>query len=124
VPATLAQHPTHFDLQEDARVATRQIANDPRTSVVPALLRSTTATAERFFERRTRMMTRAFGSPNTPRTVLCGRNPGKAYASHSRRRRFAELAIRKSSQFRATEKTPFFTREMLDLPPQFTHTNP
>ena len=34
-------------------------------------------------------MTRAFGSPKTPRTVGCGRKPGNAYASHSRR--FASL---------------------------------
>jgi hypothetical protein len=82
-------------------------------------VRRSAATAERFFERRTRLMTRAFGSPSTPRTVLCGRNPGKAYASHSRRCRFVELAIRKSSQFRATQETSFFTRQTLDLPPQF-----
>jgi hypothetical protein len=94
LPATLAPHPTHLDLQKDARVATRQIANVPRAPVVPADVRSTTATAERFFERRLRVMTRAFGSPNTPRTVGSGRNPENAYASHSRRFRFAELAIR------------------------------
>jgi hypothetical protein len=85
-------------------------------------VRRSAATAERFFERRTRLMTRAFGSPSTPRTVLCGRNPGKAYASHSRRCRFVELAIRKSSQFRATQETSFFTRQTLDLPPQLNHT--
>ena len=117
VPATLAPHAPHLELQVDARVATRQIANAPRASVVPARVRSTAAAAERFFERRTRVMTRAFGSPNTPRTVGCGRNPGKAYASHSRRCRFAELAIRKSSQFRATPETSSFTRAMLDLSP-------
>ena len=124
LPATLAQHATHFDLQKDARVATRQIANAPRPPVVPTSVHSTAATADRFFERRLRMMTRAFGSPKTPRTVGSGRNPGNAYASQSRRGRFAELAIRKSSQFRAAQKTPFFTLEMLDLPPQFTHSIP
>jgi hypothetical protein len=92
-PATLAPHPTQLDLHKDARVATRQIANAPRASVVPAHVRSSTATAERFFERRLKVMTRAFGSPNTPRTVGSGRNPGNAYSSQSRRRRFAELAI-------------------------------
>lgn len=93
VPATLAQHPTHLDVQKDARVVTRQIANAPCASVVPARVHSTTATADRFFERRLRVMTRAFGSPNTPRTAGSGRNPGNAYSSQSRRRRFAELAI-------------------------------
>ncbi len=93
VAATLAPHATHLELQIDARVATREIANAPRASVVPARLGSTTAAADVFFERRTRVMTRAFGSPKTPRTVGCGRKPGNAYASHSRRCRFAELAI-------------------------------
>jgi hypothetical protein len=75
------------------------------------------------FERPTRgLMTRAFGSPNTPRAVLGGGNSGKAYASRSRRCRFAELAIRKSSRFRATQETPFFTRTKLDLSPQMIHT--
>ena len=92
-PATLALHAAHLDLQKDARVATRQIAKAPRASVVPARVHSTAATADRFFERRLRVMTRAFESPNTPRTVGSGRNPRNAYASQSRRRRFVELAI-------------------------------
>jgi hypothetical protein len=120
--AALALHAPHLELEVDARIAAGQIPRAPQAPVVPAPVRSSAAAAERFFERRIRVMTRAFGSPNTPRTVLSGRNPGKAYASHSRRCRFAELAIGKSSQFRAAQKTPFFTREMLDLLPQFTHT--
>jgi hypothetical protein len=76
-----------------AHVPTRQIADAPRSSVVPAQTRSTRATAECFFERRVRVMTRALGSPNTPRTVGCGRNPTNAYASQSRRNRFADLVI-------------------------------
>src|SRR4051812_30554168 len=40
-----------------------------------------------------RLMTRAFGSPKTPRR---GRKPGNAYASHSRRSRFAEFAVQTS----------------------------
>jgi hypothetical protein len=92
-PATSARHAPYLELQVDARVATGEIAHAPHASVVPARVHSTTAAARRFFERRTRVMTRAFGSPKTPRTVGCGRNPGNAYASHSRRWRFAELAI-------------------------------
>jgi len=38
-------------------------------------------------------MTRAFGSPKTPHTAGSGRKPGKQYASHSRRLRFARPAI-------------------------------
>jgi len=112
----------HLEFEVNARIAAGQIPRAARAPVVPALVRASAAAAERFFERRTRVMTRAFGSPNTPRTVLCGRNPGKAYASHSRRCRFAELAIRKSSQFRAALETPLFTREMPDLPQKLTHT--
>jgi hypothetical protein len=85
-------------------------------------MRTSAVAAECFFERRTSAMTRAFGSPKTPRTVLRGRNPRKAYASHNRRCRFDLLAMRKSSQFRATQKTSFFIREILDLSLQFTHT--
>ena len=98
MPASLAQHPTHFDLQEDACASTRQIANHPHASVVPSHVRSTAATADRFFERRLKVMTRAVGSPNTPRTVGSVRNPGKLYASHSRRFRFADLAIQTCCQ--------------------------
>jgi hypothetical protein len=54
-------------------------------------LNPTTDPAGRFFERRRSVMTRAFGSPNTPRTMGRGRNTGKAYASRSRRFRLAAL---------------------------------
>ena len=91
--ATAALHAPHLDLQINARVATGQIANAPRAPVVPPGVNSTATAADRFFERRTRVMTRAFGSPNTPRTVGFGRNPSNAYASHSRRFRFVGLAI-------------------------------
>jgi hypothetical protein len=92
--AASAAHPPHLELQIDARVATGKIAYLSHPAVVPAVVRAPTAAAERFFERRTRVMTRAFGSPKTPRTVGSGRKPGNAYASQSRRRRrFAEFAI-------------------------------
>lgn len=84
---------SNLEFQVDARIAAGQIANLADTPVVPTRVCATTAAAKRFFERRTRVMTRAFGSPKTARTVGCGRKPGNAYASHSRRCRFAELAI-------------------------------
>src|SRR5713101_161507 len=93
VTATPARHAPNLDLQVDARVATGKIANQPYAPIVPARVHATAAAADCFFERRTRMTTRAFGSPNTPRTVGCGRNPGKVYVSHSRRGRFAEFGI-------------------------------
>src|ERR1700675_4391145 len=105
----LAATPTidapNLQLEQHSSVAARKIAHPPRLAVVPARLRTATAATGRFFERRTRVMTRAFGSPKTPRTVGCGRKPGNAYASHSRRCRFAELAIWESSQFRAVPET-------------------
>ena len=106
VPATLARHAPDLDLQVDARVATGKIANPPHAPIVPARVHATAAAADRFFERRTRMITRAFGSPNTPRTMLCGRKPGKAYASCSRRCRLVEFVIRFRCQIRAPHKMP------------------
>jgi phosphoglycolate phosphatase-like HAD superfamily hydrolase len=46
-------------------------------SVVPTPVYSTTRPTTRFFERRRRVITRALGSPKTPRTVGSGRNPGE-----------------------------------------------
>ncbi len=96
----------YLDLQVDARVATRQIAYLPHAPLVPARLRSATAAADCFFERRSRVMTRAFGSPKMPRTVCCGRTPGNVYASHSRRCRLLEFAIPRSCQNSAPKETP------------------
>ena len=122
-PATLALDAPYLEFEVNAGIPAGQVARAARTPVVPAHVRPCAAAAERFFEPRTSVMTRAFGSPKTPRTVGCGRNPGKAYASHSRRCRFVELAMRKSSQLRDPPQTPIFTRGKLDLLPQFTHTS-
>src|SRR5665811_894501 len=93
--ATAASHPPDLNLQEDARVAARQITNLPYTPVVPTRMNSPAAPANRFFARRASVMMRAFGSPKTPRTVGWGRKPGNMYVSHRRRCRFDELAIGK-----------------------------
>ena len=93
---TLAQHASHFELEINAAVGAGQIASQPRTAVVPARVHATTGPTGVFFERRTRVMTRAFGSPKTPRTVCSGRKPWNAYASHSRRFRLIEFAIQTS----------------------------
>src|SRR6202171_4776676 len=121
-PATSTPHTPHLDLQIDAPVATREIAYLAHAPVVPARVHSAALAACGFFERRTRVMTRALGSPKTPRTVGRGRNPGNAYASHSRRARFDKIAMRTCSQFQASLKTPIFTRLQHDLSRQFTHT--
>jgi hypothetical protein len=106
VTATPTQHAPDLDLQVDARVATGKIANMPHAPIVPARVHATAAAADSFFERRTRMITRAFGSPNTPRTVVCGRKPENAYASHSRRCRFAEFAIHSRCQIPIPREMP------------------
>lgn len=118
----LALYAPHLEFDVGARIATGEIARLARAPVVPARVRSPAVATKRFFEGRTRLMTRPLESPNTPRTVLCGRNPGKAYVSDSRRCRFANFAIRKSSQFQAAPGTPVFPMGKLDLSPQFTHT--
>ena len=66
----------HFDLQVNAHAATGKIANASYAPVIPTRLHSSTAVADCFFERRIRAITRAFGSPKTPRTTESGRNLG------------------------------------------------
>ncbi len=124
-PATSALNASNLQFEVDARIAAGQIANLTRASVVPPRLCPATAAAHRFFERRSRVMTRAFESPKTPRTVGCGRKPGKVYASHSRRTRFAEVAMQTCSQFPPILNIPgsqYPRRFRADLPPQTTHT--
>lgn len=91
-------HTPDLELQVDARIARRQIADLPRASVVSAEILPAANAAHRFFERRSSVTMRAFGSPKTPRTICCGRNPGKAYASVRRRARLRVLAIWQSCQ--------------------------
>ena len=90
---TAALHAPHLELEIDASVGAGQIPNPARAAVVPTRVYATTGPADSFFERRTRVTTRAFGSPKKPRTVCSGRKPRNPYASHSRRCRFAEFAI-------------------------------
>jgi hypothetical protein len=93
-----AQNPSNLELQIDPCVAAAQIANAPRRAIVPARVRSTTFLADRFFERRTSVTTRAFESPKMPRTTSSGRKPVNRYASR-RRLRLRKVAIAKSCQF-------------------------
>ena len=99
-PAALARHPPDLEFQVDAAVATGQIAHAPGGAIVPSTVNPTTATAGCFFDRRTRSITHAFGSPKIPRIAGDGRQPGTAYASTSRRFRFAEVARLPGCQFR------------------------
>ena len=104
--ATLALNPPDLEFQIHAPVAARQVANPTGASVVPAGMYPAAAAASRFFERRTRSMTTAFGSPKMPRIVGCGRKPGNAYASVRRRLRDGEVAIQTSCPFCEPLKTP------------------
>ncbi len=91
--AAAAGHPPHCELEVEAQGAAAKSAALPPAAVVPTRAHPAAAAPGGFFERRSRVMTRAGGSPKTPRTVGCGRNPGKGYASQSRRFRFAEVPI-------------------------------
>lgn len=90
--------PANLQFQPDAGVATGQVAHAANLAVVPPELRTATAAADRFFPRRTSVMTRALGSPNTPLTWACGRKPGNRYASSRRRRLARDLAMTKACQ--------------------------
>src|SRR5262249_53164940 len=105
------------------------------SSVVPTLLYPCAAPACCFFDRRTRLTSRAFGSPKTPRTVGCTRNPPNAYVSHNRRSRLFDAAIatpcqnspyRKMLQARCprgfqTDSTPNFTHSITRRPRFLNH---
>jgi hypothetical protein len=78
-------------------IGARQIPNSPLPSVVPAAMCRPAGAADRFFPRRTRVTSRAFGSPNIPWTRWSGRKPGKVYAS-ANRRRLTDFGIRTSCQ--------------------------
>jgi hypothetical protein len=88
------KHPADFQFQVHSRIAARQIPNLTNSAVVPTSLHAPAVATGSFFERRTRLIIRALGSPKTPRTVAVGRNPESAYASHNRRARFFAVAMK------------------------------
>lgn len=100
-PTGLAEHPADGHLQVDAGVATRQVPNPADLVGVEHPGHSAAGAARRFFPRRWSRRTRAFASPKTPRTVARWRNPGKRYASASRR----TVRIRQSWHIFSEEKT-------------------
>src|SRR5215207_5198429 len=102
--ATAALDPPHLQFQKYPRVPAGQIAHLADLAVVPTHLDATATPARRFFERRSSVITRAFGSPNMPRTVGYGRKPGNKYVSQSRRLRFDARAIHYSCRIPAPAK--------------------
>jgi len=82
--AVPTEHPSDLDFQIDARISTGEVAYPSESFVVPAGVHPATGVADGFFERRTRVMTRALGSPKRPRIFSKGRKPGNRYASSNR----------------------------------------
>src|SRR6266542_2294017 len=80
-------HAPHLDVEVDAQVAAREVADPAVLAVVPPALHPAAGAAGRFFDRRVSVMIRASGSPKIPVTVGLGRTPGKRYASQRRRGR-------------------------------------
>jgi hypothetical protein len=102
--ATPARDAPHLELQNNPKTGTRQVANLPHPPVVPARLDPAATAADRFFERRSRLTIRTFGSPKTPRTVSFARKPANEYPSDRRRRRVAVLAIPHHARFQHPSK--------------------
>jgi len=102
--ATMATiNPPHLQFQKYPHVAGRKITHPPDLAVVPARVRAPADAAACFFDRRTSVMTRAFGSPKMPRTRSSGRKPANRYASRRRLHLF-EIGIGKSCQFSTRRK--------------------
>ncbi len=91
-------HASDLELQIHPCVAAGQIPYPARAAVVPTAMCRGAHSAPCFFERRSRVTMRAFGSPKIPRTVALGRKPGNVYESVSRRRRLRDLAMGLSCQ--------------------------
>ena len=105
--AAAALNPPHLQIQVNAVLPAGQVSCPSAASVVPAPVRGSAGPADRFFPRRTRVTTRACGSPKIPCTVCRGRKPGNRYASASRRA-LRVLAIRKSCQNLAPLQRPSY----------------
>jgi hypothetical protein len=97
-----APYTPQFELQVDAGIPAREIANAANLTVVDAAHKRVANPAAVFSPRRSKRSTRAFGSPNTPRALAYGRKPGKRNKSVSRR----EVAMRKSCQIFSCSRTP------------------
>jgi len=95
-------HPTALDLQIDSGVSRREVSHPAQLAIVDSARSPTADSTKSFFPRRSSRTTRAFGSPNTPRTAARGRNAGKRYASTNRR----TLPIANSCQVFQPQKSP------------------
>src|SRR5215475_3624863 len=92
-----------FESQNHPKSCARQVANlPPRRSYHPVWIRP--QHRKSFFERRSRRTIRAFGSPNTPRTVALARKSANEYPSDRRRCRFPDSAIAQRAKIERTSK--------------------
>ena len=73
-----AGHAPDLEVEVDPQVAAGEIPNAAAPAVVPPALHPAAGPTGGFFDRRVRVMIRAWGSPKIPVTVGLGRNPGKA----------------------------------------------
>lgn len=96
--------PPHLELEVNADVPTGQVANPPRGAVVETRVNTPAGTTSGFFDRRVSVITRAFGSPKTPRRRACGRKPGNRYVS-SRPLDLVEVGIEQSCQISVSRQT-------------------
>ena len=70
-----AIHAAHLDFEIDTQIAAREVAHPTDGSVVPGAAGAATYSADRFFWRRVKVMTRARGSPKIPTIVRLGVKP-------------------------------------------------
>jgi hypothetical protein len=114
--------PPNLQIQIDPGIAAGLVPNPPDLAVVPPGLDPATATASRFFSRRTRVINRAPGSPKMPLTVGLGRKPGNRYSSDSRRcRRVDRMEISYRFSSNAQERrNPYPMRSRSLFFPGFT----
>ena len=83
-PTLPALDPPYLHLQIDPSIPTGQVPYPPYLLVVITSMNRTATPTYRFFCVRSSWMTRARGSPNTPRISALGRYPGNRYSSNNR----------------------------------------
>ncbi len=81
-----ARDTAQLDLHEDPYTSAGKVADPAHRAIVDAPVNPAAHSTGRFFERRTSLTMRRWGSPKTPTIVCRGRKPGNRYESERRRR--------------------------------------
>ena len=85
--ATAAARDTpQLDLHEDPHTSAGEVAHPAHRAIVGTTVNLPAYSTGCFFERRTSLTMRRWGSPKTPTIVCRGRKPGNRYESERRRR--------------------------------------